>query len=483
MVAEAVDIKKEYYLAILHRPRRPAARSSSPRTEGGVDIEDVADDTPEKIFKEFVDPAARPSGLPGAQAGRQARLHRRRRPRPFGKLINALYKLFMECDCSMVEINPLVDDARRPGARARRQVRLRRQRALPPPGHRRRCATSTRKIPREIEASKFDLNYIGLDGNIACLVNGAGLAMATMDIIKHFGGEPANFLDVGGGATKEQVTAAFKIILGDPNVKGILVNIFGGIMDCNVIANGIVAAAKEVGLQLPLVVRLEGNNVDAGKKTLADSGVDLITGRRPRRRRRESGRRYRRLISWNCDDGWRATYDFVLRFSRRYTMGASPDQRRCPELQYAPRTRRGRDGRHRQRRQRTAWIPERTCWWSSSRPKAAGSSGSTKLVDHSFHLADRAPLSAISGKTNPTSCRQSCCSPRATPRPRSGPPAIVQAERVSHAENPSYLCWRLVIQETPTNAVEFSGRSTEGILPAGDHWWSRADQSINDLAA
>jgi succinyl-CoA synthetase beta subunit len=134
------------------------------------------------------------------------------------------------------------------------------------------------EAPLEIEASKFNLNYIKLDGNIACLVNGAGLAMATMDIIQHFGGRPANFLDVGGGASKEQVTAAFKIILQDSNVKGILVNIFGGIMDCNVIATGIVAAVKETGLKLPLVVRLEGNNVAAGKKTLAESGLKLITG-------------------------------------------------------------------------------------------------------------------------------------------------------------------------------------------------------------
>jgi len=132
--------------------------------------------------------------------------------------------------------------------------------------------------PREVAASEFDLNYIGLDGDIACLVNGAGLAMATMDIIKHCGGEPANFLDVGGGASKEQVAAAFKIILGDPKVKAILVNIFGGIMDCNVIAEGIVAAAKETGLSLPLVVRLEGNNVAAGNETLAGSGIDIIRG-------------------------------------------------------------------------------------------------------------------------------------------------------------------------------------------------------------
>ena len=145
------------------------------------------------------------------------------------------------------------------------------------------------EAPLEIEASKFSLNYIKLDGSIACLVNGAGLAMATMDIIQHFGGRPANFLDVGGGASQEQVAAAFKIILQDPNVKGILVNIFGGIMDCNVIATGIVAAVKETGLKLPLVVRLEGNNVEAGKKTLAESGLTIITRRLDGRRRAKGG--------------------------------------------------------------------------------------------------------------------------------------------------------------------------------------------------
>ena len=194
----------------------------------------------------------------------------------FGKLLVNLYKLFLSCDCSMVEINPLVEttdgevlalDAkfgfddnalyRHPDIMAYRDT--------------------DEEDPREVAASESDLNYIGLDGNIACLVNGAGLAMATMDIIKYAGGEPANFLDVGGGATKEQVVAAFKIITSDPNVEAILVNIFGGIMDCNVIAEGIVAATKEVSLEIPLVVRLEGNNVAAGKKTLAESGLNLIT--------------------------------------------------------------------------------------------------------------------------------------------------------------------------------------------------------------
>ena len=203
-------------------------------------------------------------GLKGAQA------------KAFGKLLKNLYKLFLTCDCAMVEINPLVEtpdgqilalDAkfgfddnalyRHPEIVAYRDT--------------------DEEDPREVAASESDLNYIGLDGNIACLVNGAGLAMATMDIIKFAGGEPANFLDVGGGATREQVVAAFKIITSDPNVEAILVNIFGGIMDCNVIAEGIVAATKEVSLDLPLVVRLEGNNVAAGKKTLAESGLNLIT--------------------------------------------------------------------------------------------------------------------------------------------------------------------------------------------------------------
>jgi succinyl-CoA synthetase beta subunit len=273
MVAEAVDIEKEYYLAILMD-----RDSSSPvivaSTEGGMDIEAVAEETPEKILRETIHPLAglqpyeiRKLSAKLGLAGDNAK--------QFGKLLKSLYRLFLECDCSMVEINPLVttpdgqvlaldakfgfdDNAlyRHPDIAAMRDTE--------------------EEDPREVAASAFDLNYIGLDGNIACLVNGAGLAMATMDIIKHCGGEPANFLDVGGGATKDQVTNAFKIILSDPNVKAILVNIFGGIMDCDVIAHGIVAAAKEVEITIPLIVRLEGNNVAAGKKTLAESDVELI---------------------------------------------------------------------------------------------------------------------------------------------------------------------------------------------------------------
>jgi succinyl-CoA synthetase beta subunit len=195
--------------------------------------------------------------------------------------VTGVFKTWWECDASLVEINPMCVVELRDGKEA--VIALDAKISLDDNALYRHADIQAMRdlneeAPLEIEASKFNLNYIKLDGNIACLVNGAGLAMATMDIIKHFGGEPANFLDVGGGASREQVTAAFKIILQDPNVKGILVNIFGGIMDCNVIATGIVAAVKETHLPIPLVVRLEGNNVVAGKKTLAESGLKLITG-------------------------------------------------------------------------------------------------------------------------------------------------------------------------------------------------------------
>jgi succinyl-CoA synthetase beta subunit len=279
LVAAAPEIKKELYLAVLldRVSSRPVMMAS---TEGGVDIEEVAAKTPEKIFKESIDPAvgmmpyqarkvAVALGLKGELLGQAA------------KLLLGVYTTWWECDASLVEINPLCvvttpegkDTVVAVDAKMSiddnglyRQAKLQAMRDL------------AEEAPLEIEASKFNLNYIKLDGSIACLVNGAGLAMATMDIIQHFGGLPANFLDVGGGASEEQVAAAFKIILQDPNVKGILVNIFGGIMDCNVIAMGIVAAVKQTGLNLPLVVRLEGNNVAAGKKTLADSGLKLVSG-------------------------------------------------------------------------------------------------------------------------------------------------------------------------------------------------------------
>ena len=273
MIANAVDIEKEYYLAILmdRESRSPVIVAS---TEGGVNIEEVAEKTPELIHNEKIHPllglqpyeirnVAAKLGFSGDTA------------KQFAKLLKGLYKLFIDCDCSMVEINPLVTtpDGQVLALDAKFDFD---DNALYRHPDIQELHDPTEEDPREVEAAKYDLNYIGLDGNIACLVNGAGLAMATMDIIKHCGGEPANFLDVGGGATQEQVRNAFKIILGDPNVKGILVNIFGGIMDCDVIAKGIVAACGEVNLNIPLIVRLEGNNVAAGKETLANSDVDLI---------------------------------------------------------------------------------------------------------------------------------------------------------------------------------------------------------------
>lgn len=279
LVAAAETIIKEFYLAVLldRNHSRPVIMAS---TEGGVDIEEVAEKSPEKILKEWVDPAvgiqpyqarkiAAGLGLQGSLAAAAA------------KLVMNVYRTWWECDASLVEINPLciVRDA----AGAESIVAVDAKMSVDDNAIYRHTDIAgmrdlNEEAPLEIEASKHQLNYIKLDGSIACLVNGAGLAMATMDIIQHFGGSPANFLDVGGGATKEQVTAAFKIILQDPNVKAIFVNIFGGIMDCNVIATGIVAAVRETGLKLPLVVRLEGNNVAAGKKTLADSGLTIISG-------------------------------------------------------------------------------------------------------------------------------------------------------------------------------------------------------------
>ena len=272
MVAESVDIRRELYLAILldRQTCRPLIIAS---TEGGMNIEEVAARTPGKILREFVHPLA---GLQPYQVRKICQALGLVTTAPqFAHLLQTLYKLFIDCDCSMVEINPLVvttgdqvyaldakfnfdDNAlyRHPEISAMRDP--------------------DEEDPREMAAAAHDLNYIGLDGNIACLVNGAGLAMATMDIIKHHGGEPANFLDVGGGASTEAVAAAFNIILSDPNVKGIFINIFGGIMDCNIVAQGVVATAKKTGLSLPLVVRLEGNNVEAAQATLAASGINIV---------------------------------------------------------------------------------------------------------------------------------------------------------------------------------------------------------------
>jgi succinyl-CoA synthetase beta subunit len=279
LVAGAPPIKKELYLAVLldRATSRPVIMVS---TEGGVDIEEVAEKAPEKIVKESIDPAV---GMMPYQARKLAAALGLKGDliAPAVKLLLGVYKTWWECDASMVEINPLCiitgPDGKDTLSAVDAKIGLD-DNALYRHKNIMEMRDLAEEAPLEIEASKFSLNYIKLDGDIACLVNGAGLAMATMDIIQHFGGSPANFLDVGGGASKDQVTAAFKIILSDPHVKGILVNIFGGIMDCNIIATGIVAAVKETGLKLPLVVRLEGNNVVAGKKTLADSGLALITG-------------------------------------------------------------------------------------------------------------------------------------------------------------------------------------------------------------
>ncbi len=274
MIADAVDIEKEYYLAILmdRESRSPVIVAS---TEGGVNIEEVAEKTPDKIFHEVIHPLL---GLqPYEIRNISSKLgFRGDIAKQFGTLLKGLFRLFMECDCSMVEVNPLVTtpDGRVLALDAKFDFD---DNALYRHPEIAALHDPSEEDPREVEAAKYDLNYIGLDGNIACLVNGAGLAMATMDIIKHCGGEPANFLDVGGGASQEQVRNAFKIILADPKVKAILVNIFGGIMDCDVIAKGIVAACQEVDLNIPLVVRLEGNNVAAGKATLANSSVSLVS--------------------------------------------------------------------------------------------------------------------------------------------------------------------------------------------------------------
>jgi succinyl-CoA synthetase beta subunit len=271
----ASDIKKEYYLAILldRASSRPVIVAS---TEGGVEIEKVAHDTPEKIFKVIVDPAYGLADFQVRELVTRLGLNATE-AKNAAKLIRALFKFYWETDASMVEVNPLITTPKDEVLALDAKVSFDDNALFRHPE-----IVALRDLneedPKEIEASKHSLSYIALDGNIACLVNGAGLAMSTMDIIKYFGGNPANFLDVGGGASKGQVVAAFKIILGDPNVKGIFVNIFGGIMDCNVIATGIVEAVKEVGLKLPLVVRLEGNNVAAGKATLAASGLALVSG-------------------------------------------------------------------------------------------------------------------------------------------------------------------------------------------------------------
>ena len=272
-VEQGCAIAKEFYLGMVldRATSRVTVMASS---EGGVEIEEVAARSPEKILREAVDPALGVGDFQGRKIAYGLGLPKEAIPKAVA-FVRALYRAFIETDASLVEINPLVltqdndlialdakmgfdDNAlyRQPDVRELRDV--------------------SEENEKEIAASKFDLSYIALDGDIGCMVNGAGLAMATMDIIKHYGAEPANFLDVGGGATTEKVTEAFKIILSDPKVKGVLVNIFGGIMRCDVVADGVVEAAKQVKLSVPLVVRLEGTNVEQGKQILAQSGLNII---------------------------------------------------------------------------------------------------------------------------------------------------------------------------------------------------------------
>ena len=271
-IEDGSDIEKELYLSVLV-DRGSGRIAFIASTEGGMNIEEVAHETPEKIVAVTVDPVtgymphhgrriAQALGLKGDLA------------KQCGKLIGSLYQAFTEKDMSLLEINPLIitTDGKLRVLDAKMgfdsNALFRHQNIL-------EMRDETEEDPLELKAAEFDLSYVKLDGNIGCMVNGAGLAMSTMDIIKHYGAEPANFLDVGGGATKEKVTEAFKIITSDPGVKGILVNIFGGIMRCDVIAEGVIAAVKEVGLKVPLVVRLEGTNVELGKEILSKSGLAI----------------------------------------------------------------------------------------------------------------------------------------------------------------------------------------------------------------
>lgn len=271
-VEAGCNIAKEYYLSLLvDRAKRGVVIIAS--TEGGMEIEEVAHKTPEKILNVMIDPKV---GLQAYQTGKlaidlgvpvEARKH-------FSQVVTGLYKAFVGCDLAMLEVNPLVLTKENTFVVLDAKVALEDNASFRQPKIR-AMMDYDEQDPRDLRAQKYGLSYVGLDGNIGCLVNGAGLAMATMDIIKAFGGEPANFLDVGGGATKENVTEAFRILLSDSKVKGILVNIFGGIMKCDVIATGVIEAAKEVGLKVPLVVRLQGTNVDLGRKMLAESGLAI----------------------------------------------------------------------------------------------------------------------------------------------------------------------------------------------------------------
>ena len=272
-IEDGSDIARELYLALLV-DRSTSRVSFVASTEGGMDIEEVAASTPEKIVSFSVDPASGLSDFHGRRVAFALGLEGGQ-VKQCVKLVRDLYRLFLDKDMEMLEINPLIvtpaGDIKALDAKMGFD-----NNALYRHPDIQELRDETEEDPKELEASKYDLNYIALDGEIGCMVNGAGLAMATMDIIKLYGAEPANFLDVGGGATKEKVTEAFKIITSDPNVKGILVNIFGGIMRNDIIADGIVAAVKEVGLKVPLVVRLEGTNVEEGKKIIRESGLNVI---------------------------------------------------------------------------------------------------------------------------------------------------------------------------------------------------------------
>ncbi len=275
LVEQGLDIQHEYYLGItLDRATGRVTVMAS--TEGGMEIEEVAAATPEKILKEQINPATGWQDYQSRSLGFRLGLDGKQ-VRELSKFLRALTKCYQEMDCSLLEINPLIttNDGRVLALDSKinfddnalyRHKELNDWRDL------------SEEDPAEVEANKFGLSYINLDGTIGCMVNGAGLAMSTMDIIKHYGAEPANFLDVGGGATAEKVTAAFKIITADPKVKGIFVNIFGGIMKCDTIAEGVITAVKEIGLKVPLVVRLEGTNVELGRKLLEESGLNVVTG-------------------------------------------------------------------------------------------------------------------------------------------------------------------------------------------------------------
>jgi len=268
------DIARELYLSLLV-DRETSRITIVASTEGGMEIEHVAETQPEKIMRSAVDPATGVSAFHARKLAFALGLQGRQ-VASFTTFVLAMYRAFTELDCAVVEINPLVVTAAGDVVALDAKVSFDDNALYRQPGLE-ALRDEAEEDPKELEAAKYSLNYIALDGTIGCMVNGAGLAMATMDIIKLYGGSPANFLDVGGGATRERVTAAFKIILSDPNVEGILVNIFGGIMRCDVIAEGVVAAAREVSLGVPLVVRLEGTNVELGKDILAKSGLPIVS--------------------------------------------------------------------------------------------------------------------------------------------------------------------------------------------------------------